>query len=593
MIGLLCCSTLGCTSLTSTKLSSQTNSPSGLTYRLPAKQFSITATYQVTGCQPDGANARLEANVVASFTESLVGAEAYTIDYQQLNAWTKVTNTEFQLSEAGLLMGVNASIEDKSSAVVQNASTSIAGMARATALSALGMPDVANLRQVLNSFDIDRASAPELLKALDEVSPDLKRQAVERVSRGDDLRTIKEMVKSEADPCHPVNEALEALRETEDALKVEAKKDKQRANATSAIRDAETQIAALQSLADLYEKLGDNEEKIGFLKKIQIEEKAKEEAKARLKVLGDSQTEKLTAEIGKVKSKLSVVGRRDFVPSAGTESATIDLATSDLERLLDGRLDVKTIRLPVVQMTVRSQTARCDAKSDEARCEQLQPDDSKLGIAYRVPVAAIASLTCECGNGPAMSRSVIVEKITQVPQYGPIGSINLKNVMFDDNLIELAFNSATGAPSKLVFRAKSKADAASASARDAAGTYLQLQKDKRDDQIAANKYQLDQATNLIALDKANTELGLTKTQTAVSESVAKAEMQQALVTSKLQLLRDQQRLDAVRTGTATAAEVELEALVTQEQLLAQRLKILKLQQEISEQQAQVAPSGTP
>ena len=167
------------------------------------------------------------------------------------------------------------------------------------------------------------------------------------------------------------------------------------------------------------------------------------------------------------------------------------------------------------------------------------------------------------------------------------------HIVFDDNLIELAFNGATGAPSKLTFRAKSKAEAASASVRDAAGTYLQLQKDKRDDRIAANKALLDQATAQVTLDKAKSDLALSKVQANAAAATTEAELQQALVSAQLQLLRDQQRLDAVRTGTATSSEVELEGLSTQEQLLIQRLKILKLEKEISEQKARNLSATAP
>ena len=208
----------------------------------------------------------------------------------------------------------------------------------------------------------------------------------------------------------------------------------------------------------------------------------------------------------------------------------------------------------------------------------IGPDANKIGIAYRTPVAAVAKIYYKNKEG---KEELLLEKSTQIPQFGPIGSINLNNEVFDDNLIELAFNGATGTPSKLTFRSKSKAEMASASVRDAAGTYLQLQKDKRDDRIAANKALLDQVT----LDKAKSDLALSKVQANATAATTEAELQRALVSAQSQLLREQQLLDAVRTGTATSSEKELAGLQTQEQLLEQRLKILKLEKEISEQKA--------
>lgn len=125
----------GCTSLSSKKLIDEEHTPSGLTYRLPAKLFSINATYEITDCENVGNKAHLQASVEATYTESLIGSEAYTINYQDLNAWTKVTNTEFQLSESGLLTGVNASIVDQSGPIILNTVSAAASIARAIATS--------------------------------------------------------------------------------------------------------------------------------------------------------------------------------------------------------------------------------------------------------------------------------------------------------------------------------------------------------------------------------------------------------------------------------------------------------------------------
>lgn len=67
--------------------------------------------------------------------------------------------------------------------------------------------------------------------------------------------------------------------------------------------------------------------------------------------------------------------------------------------------------------------------------------------------------------------------------------------------------------------------------------------------------------------------------------------EQSLVAARIDLLRDQQRLDAVRTGTASTTEMQLEALVNQQKLLEQQLKILQIEQQIAEQKAK-AQAGT-
>jgi len=583
----------GCTSLSSKKLLDQPNISSGLTYRLPAKQFSIKATYEITGCNARETDADIEANVSAILTESLIGAEAYTIDYQQLNAWTKVTNTEFQLSETGLLTGVNASIADQSGSVIQNSVTAAASVVRAVALPSIPTfgtnnfkNNVSNLKSL--GFSVGDTVDSKGLSKLFKSSPSILNQlnALDGKQVDSQLQKILNQIKQEAqNPCASVTEALDAKKKAEGDLEKEKESDKDRAKSEQKIRDSALQIKTLNDLVTIYEKLGDEEEKGKLLKRVQLQEKNKEEAEAALKTLGESKTDKILKEISDAKNKLTVVGSKEFLPSVSSRSVEVPVSSTDLKKLFADRLEANQIKLPVVTMTVEKLEINI---SDENKI----PEAKKIGIAYRIPVAAVAKVYCQ-PNGNNQSPILLVEKSTQVPQFGPIGSINLDNNMFDDNLVELVFNGVTGAPSKLTFRSKSKAEAASATVRDAAGMYLQLQKDKRDDQIYTNKALLDQATGQVTLGKAQSDLALSKVQAEATVAKTEAELQQSLVSAQLQLLRDQQRLDAVRTGTATAAEVELEALNTQEQLLSQRLKILKLEQEIAEQKAKSISSNVP
>lgn len=534
----------GCTSLNSKALSSQSSSPPGLAYRLPAKQFSVLATFEITGCKARQTDADLEAIVAASLSESLVGGEAYTIDYEQLSTWTKVTNTEFQLSEAGLLTGVNASIVDQSGAVISNSVTAVASIARAAFLPTIPALGTANFKQ---------------------------REALKAQSKRLDFE----------DPCKEVNEAIAAKKAAETDLEREKKNDKERAKFGLIINDSALQISALKSLAETYEKLGNQDDKTKLLRRIQLQEKIKDEAGAALKVLGESKTEKAVKSLAEAKSKLVVTGSRDFVPSLVEKSIQIPVAIDGLSALFGDTLDATKVHLPSVSLSVEKIPLNRGN-------EDKTPVANKIGIAYRIPVAAIARVEYRVNEDGL--PNLLVEKSTQVPQLGPVGSISLNNQMFDDNLVELAFSGTTGTLSKLTFRAKAKAETATATARDAAGTYLQLQKNRRDDQVAANKTLLEQATAKVALEKAQSDLALAKVQSEAAVAKTEAQLQQESVAAQVQLLRDQQRLDAVRTGTATAAEVELEALNTQEQLLAQRLRILKLEQELANQKSQSTTS---
>lgn len=590
VITLLCFVVIsGCTSLSSKQLLNQEHTPQGLTYRLPSKQFSVKTTYEITGCNAEGTNAGLEADVSASFTESLIGAEAYTIDYKQLNTWTKITNTEFLLSEAGLLTGVNASITDQSGAIIQNSVTAAANIAKAVALPlpTLATSTFATSTKALPSVDDFKIGQPfdpsSLTDALNKNPSKFQQNALKQLTTygkktidTELQKQIRQLVTEASDPCVPITKVLTAKKKAETELKEEKNNDKERSNQEVKINQADLQIKTLKDMVETYLKLGDDSERGKLLKRVQLQENIKAEAETALKILGESKTDKIAKELAEAKGKLTVVGSLDFVPSITKKSKLVPVINNELSKLVDGRLETSEIILPEVTITV-------EALSSISGEESKVPVAEEIGIAYRIPVTAIAKVQCQDKYSIASSPIVLVEKTTQVPQYGPIGSINLNNIMFDDNLIELAFNGSTGAPSKLTFRAKSKGEAATATLSEASGTYMQLQKDKRDNLISANKTMTDQALAQVALEKAISDLNLSKVKADSAVTTTQAELQQSLVTSQLQLLRDQQRLDAVRSGTATTAEVELQALNTQEQLLAQRLKILKLEQEIADQ----------
>lgn len=588
-----------CTSLESKKISGQTTTPSGLTYRLPAKKFTVTATFEVTGCTAQGSNALMEAVVSSELTESLVGGEAYTLNYKKLNAWTKITNTDFQLSDAGLLTGVNASIADQSGAVLANSVSSIASVARAVALPAISIPLHPRrlaVNQDVKSLDLKVGQKFSLSgkNNLKLESPGLFERLGKFEGRNisfSDLKEVQAIVAELEDPCEKVVAAVAEKKAKEKELASEKVFDKKRAEAKAKVDQSVLDVVALGSLIEFYDKLGDEGEKRNLLKRTQLAEKDKKEAEIILSGLGASKYDEIQAAIEKLKNKLTVAAAREFVPKskdnvcsdgdgAAEAACQVTIKKKSLEALFGSTVRVEEVELPIVVFSV-------DQIKVSSGDEQLDPDFDNLGIAYRIPVPA--TVVVKYKNKPSDSvYHRLIERVTQVPQLGPIGSIDLDNIAFDDNLIEVAFNPATGSPSKLVFRAKSKAEAASSSAQSAAGTFLQLQKDKQADAVSASRTTFEQANSQLAYEKAVSELSSAKTQSGILTAKAQADLQQHLVSSQLQLLRDQQRLDAVRTGTASAAEVELESLNTQEQLLAQRLKIMRLEREIARQGAEPA-----
>ena len=251
--GLCSIAVSGCTSLQSVSLNGKSNgnAPSGLTYRLPAKQFSVKATYEITKCTPKSDTADLDAKVSASFTESLIGAEAYTIDYQKLNGLTKVANTEFQLSETGLLTGVNVSIADQTGPVVSNVVTAAASIARAVTLPGISLLPGPNIQ-----FQ--------------------QTESAESLDKG---------------PCELVNNFLKAKNLAETLLKIEKVKDADRAAAALQIREFDDRIKAFMNLAVIYEKLGANKDRNILLDQVRHKQEELGKAEKALSDLDESQTE--------------------------------------------------------------------------------------------------------------------------------------------------------------------------------------------------------------------------------------------------------------------------------------------------------------
>lgn len=587
--------TSGCTSLSSSRIEAPAGSNDakvehGLIYRLPAKQFSVKAGFEIKDCVRTGDTVLLDADVTASYTESLVGDDAYAINYSDLNGLTKVTNTEFTVSEAGLLVGVNASITDQSGSIMQNTAGAIASVARA---SVLPMNIATFNTSNLVGQAVDAGTLQAILKSVPFAERDSVSQSIQRNDSvlGQNISDLVRKIQQQNDPCKKINDAKSTLADARKELAKEGPKDKERSAEQAKLDVASALIKGFKEMVDTYKNLGDSEEKQALLGRIITEEKRAADARRALTALGESRTATLEKKISEAKTKLIVSASTEIVPKSKA-STSVEISKADLNQLLQDRLQEDQLKLPKVIIEIEP--------LDSAAPSSFAAPNKK-GIAYRVPTPALVKLYGEfpdTGNGPPR-REKLDQKISQVPQFGPVGKLDLSNIIFDDNLIEVAFSGTTGSPSKLAFRAKSKADIAAASAKDVAGTYLQLQKDKRDDQLTALKTQMELDTAAIALANERSALALTNVQnrttaetTRLQADLTRVQNEATLASTRLDILRDQQRLDAVRTGTATAAEVELEALGTQEKLLDQQLKILKLQQSIAAEQAKIKGTAT-
>ncbi|SOY78706.1 hypothetical protein CBM2599_A10304 [Cupriavidus taiwanensis] len=196
-----------------------------------------------------------------------------------------------------------------------------------------------------------------------------------------------------------------------------------------------------------------------------------------------------------------------------------------------------------------------------------------MGVAYRLPATALL-------QAKADDKVVFVKLLTQVPQYGRIGSLDLSNGVFADNMLKINFN-ANGAPAQLSFSSQSQGEAASKAASQTAQAYFDFAKNRQQDRIDAAKTQIGMDKDRIGLEK--DRIGLDKDRASANASVA---------SDNLNTLRDIQRLQLLANGTASEATSQMDALNHQRDMLEAQLKILALQKQIKDAQASLAaPSG--
>lgn len=567
-----CLTIASCSAFKTELKSSKTSKPAvkGLTYKLPAKQFSVTTTYQITDCKVVNNETRFEANIQAALSERLVGDDAYVLDYEELDAWTKITNTEFKLSEAGILTGINSSISDQTGAVIQNSVSAVTGIARAVAL-----PSAQFIAEQLKVDSAKKANEKlQSIKNLVATLPGVTSDVLPDIDPQNPDKTFQKLMQFVTPSCDKVDALLNSYRNATAKLNEERGKDKSRDAESRKKAEAEVEIIRLSSLVDVYDALGKAAEKKGLMARIQKQEKLLAEAVSELKKLGTSGTEKATAALVNATAALTVSTTRDILPRQNGDELQVEITYSDVPKSLS-----KSMPFNILAMALPKVTLKVTALVDVTRNDQ--PEDDISGIAYRMPVASIARVKCECTDGIRL----LIEQPTQVPQFGSVGILSLKNEVFANNSLEVAFNAVTGGPERLAFQSQSKAEAASAAMREAANSYLQLQKDKRDDILAANKSGIDQQNALLALERARAEASLAGKQADASATLLPIQTEQSLVSAQIELLREQQRLDAVRTGSASTSETQLEALINQQKLLEQQLKILQLEKQIAEEKA--------
>lgn len=562
----------GCSFTTKLESRKVDNAPgSGLMYRLPAKQFQVKATFELTECVSSGSSARLDAKVTATLTESLIAdpAQTYVLDYQALNATTKVTTATIDIAESGFLTGVNATMTDQSGAMIQNTVTAVASVARAAALPTLSL-NLSALSIAAQAVSAPGAPPADILALAPQVPLHERNQLLNALAGTPGgprvIDVLGRLTSGAVNPCDSLTEAKQALDKARTNFEAAVKKGKELTKIKIELVIVDEEIVGLKSDAESYKKFGTQQLYDNAAALLAIKQARKDAITQRINQLGDPGLDAATKELAEARTALIFEEQADFVPTSESPSISIRPAMVKLGELF-GDATLAEFQRPeiVVELSLPS----------GATPQKVVVPES-IGIAYRIATPAFVRV--KQPSLPAGSE-VLLEHLTMVPQLGPIGSIDLSNGLFDDNNITVAFN-ASGAPSKLEFKVMSAQGAnATAAVSGAAQSYLTLQQNKQADQIAAYKSQMELQGSAITLEK--NKLGLAE---------SSADSQSKILKSRIEALKEMQRLEAVRTDTASANDVKIDALDSQMQMLTKQIEIEKLEADLKELQAKKVPA---
>lgn len=588
----------GCATNFFTKLESKpvsSDSVNGLIYRLPTKKIKGVVSYEVTGCRflnrtDPLSQPILEAKISVAYEEQMVGdpVKSYTLDYQQLSGLTKVSGSEITLSEAGFLTTVNAQMSDHTGEIIQNVAGAAASVARAIKISPIdpilpASQDVSVQTAMIDNFE-NRAITNGDKVALERSSPSL-RNAFRSLSVGAKLNRanitkLKKAVNDEAakpkTACEIVSNAVEALDDARKKNKAALADDKKREEINIELIQLRSYLDGLEKDAESYKKFGTPELIAHVNALISQAQQDKTDFEKQLKNLGGSISAKTSQDLADAKESLVFQALFDFIPrptsdNKYSDSRVVTPTMSELNKLFKNQLkpnEISDIKIPSVAVNVSA------IAPEVGKNFSIEP--KKIGIAYRAMAEANLKILIKRtnDNGDFCGQDeVVLDKLILAPQYGPIGSIDLVNRLFDDNKISLALN-VNGGITKLTFEAKSAGEAASSALKNSAASYLQLTQDVQSDKVSAIKTETELQKGFVDLESSKIDLSTKNSSSQVD--VAK---------NKVELVRSLQRLDAVKDGTATADEIELESLQTQQQILEAKLKIAKAKADLEKQSA--------
>lgn len=478
----------------------------GVDYGVPMLQFQIKVQRMLVDCGTDTAPGIRFLSKVTAAPHYVVG-ERFTIDYDTLSAWSKVSKFELQTYDSGVLKSLNAEAEDQTRAILADAVKSGISL---LSLSGAVLPANKSLLPGQTELAAGYQCSPNTKSALSATKTttrDLKAATEKLVGLSDEVARLERLA--------GMNALTPEQKRRLDAAQKET------------IAQAKTVSATDEALADLVKRVSVDETITWPTRVDELELNAAPNASSRQFLFAL------------------------FVPAPGGST----LAQLEGAMALRGRL------APAIEAA----TSHEDKSSQYVSTRrQAQPGKGE-GLLYRSPVAA-RLLICEKGDAAACNlkaaSGVVVSVGVRAPQLGPLRVLPFTNGIFQSNVLKVAFRE-DGSVSTLnyderVARGKELSGSV-ASALDEVVAFRDARQASRDKKSADLKAQ-NEAKKQAALDELDAEIsrleklkkiGNLNAQTSQDASLSDIQTETARLNAQIALLEAHKKVRDAEASLAT------------------------------------------
>ena len=524
LLAFLAALSAGCTSNISSKhatSAAKVNIEPGYQYRLPKTSFDVTADFEATGCTIEPSNNTLSILYTAKVKVDKIEAgdpdASYILDYEALDALTKLTRMELATTPTGLLTSAGAKATDLSGPLIVDGVKTVANITTAIALPQVPVTNLVS--NAIGALDTKQATAfnqkianiKVFQKYLDNEGFNKKQQQ--------EINEAKQI-----DPCAPMKKKLVEIESIKGELN-QSKADVGKAEKLKQeILSKKSDAAWLKAEIEFHNKYKNTEQQKYYSDKLKDVDVEISKQNTSL-VSAQESANKLPALQSKLDSeysKLRFTKKANIQPGEGRlVTKIISVDQSSIGALINfGVTGNETLKCPAgsgfkcignypeVQVTLENLSSA--EYNVGGKGKEVAGKDGRSGIFYRSPGEA-RLIVCEGLCSSANSRNELTNQIVPVSQYGTVGNITLRNGIFADNQIDLEFHD-NGTPKILTFDSKARSEAARQAAVQSAETVLKYvddrnatirksNKDAQEDSLAQVRYEKDLATEREAISQ--------------------------------------------------------------------------------------------